>query len=306
MYAMRKTGCIILVFRNIKYYLKSAANSFIRNGIATLASFITVSCCLFLFGIFLLFIMNLNFVSRQIEEQCEIQVYMTNESGNEALQNAYNKILGIENVLDATFETKDQAFLNFKEMLGESASVLDGLEGHDFLRGSIKVSLKNIRQADEVIKEIEKISGVAEIKNRQDIIRKVISFTEIIRNGSIIAILILLAIAVFIIQNTIKLSVYAREKELRIMKFVGATDRFIKMPFVLEGVMIGTLSFIVSFVLITLGYTPIISSLSQLIELFDFIALEECIHILGISMALFGIIMGAFGSSISVKRYLKV
>jgi len=277
-----------------------------RNGIATLASFITVTCCLFLFGIFLLFIMNLNYVSRQIEEQCEIQVYMTAESGNEELKNAYNKILGIKNVLDASFETKDQAFSNFKEMLGESASVLEGLEGKDFLRGSIKVSLKDIRKAEDVVKEIKKIPGIAEIKNRQDIIKKVVSFTEIVRNGSLIAMLILLIIAVFIIQNTIKLSVYAREKELHIMKFVGATDRFIKMPFVFEGIMIGTLGFIVSFVAIILGYGPAISSLSQLIELFNFIPLEECIHVIGVSMAVFGILMGAFGSGLSVKRYLKV
>jgi len=306
LYVMRKMGCIILAFRNIRYYIKSAASSFVRNGIVTFASFITVSCCLFLFGIFLLFIMNLNYVSRQIEEQCEIQVYMTTESGNEALQNAYNKILSIDNVLDATFETKDQAFLNFKEMLGESAGVLEGLEGRDFLRGSIKVSLKDIRKANQVVKEIKSIPDIAEVKNRQDITKKVISFTEIVRNGSIIAMLVLLAIAVFIIQNTIKLSVYAREKELHIMKFVGATDRFIKMPFVFEGIMIGFLGFIVSFVSITLGYTPAISSLSQLFELFDFIPMESCIHVLGISMAVFGIMMGAFGSSISVKRYLKV
>ncbi len=306
MYVMKKTGCIILKLRNLKYYIKSASSSFIRNGIMTFASFITVTCCLFLFGVFLLFTMNMNYISEQIEAQCEVQAYIDINADETVQQNAYNEILMIENVLDAELETKDQAFNNFKQRLGAHASVLEGLEGKDFLRSSIKISLRDIRSSAETVKKISKISGIEEVKNRQDIVQKVIGFTDVIKSGSAIAMLILLAIAVFIIQNTIKLSVYAREKEIHIMKFVGATDHFIRMPFVLEGIMIGALGFMVSFVIISLGYNASIGSLQSLINLFEFVPLEACILQLSVSMAAFGVLMGAAGSGLSLKRHLKV
>ena len=113
-------------------------------------------------------------------------------------------------------------------------------------------------------------------------------------------------ISIFIIKNTIKLSVYAREKEIHIMKFVGATDHFIRMPFVLEGIMIGLLGFLVSFVTIMLGYSAVLESINKSINMFTFLPLHECIGIIGGSMAAFGIIMGAVGSGLSIKKHLKV
>lgn len=306
LYAMKKTGCIILVFRNIKYYIKSAASSFVRNGIMTIASFITVTCCLFLFGVFLLFTMNLNSISDQIESQCELQAYINLEVDEQKQQEIYNSVLKVRNVSDAELETKEQAFKNFKERLGDHSAVLDGLEGRDFLRSSIKISLKDIRNSQQTAKEIAKIDGIAKVQNHQDVIGKVIKFTDVIKDGSAIAMIIFLLIAMFIIKNTIKLSVYAREKEIHIMKFVGATDHFIRMPFVFEGIMIGALGFVVSFIVIALGYNAAIASLSSLISVFDFISLHQAIVPLSASMALFGVLMGAAGSALSIKKHLKV
>lgn len=306
MCVMRKTGCIILVFRNLRYYIKNASSSFARNGIMTFASFITVTCCLFLFGVFLMFTSNLSYITNQIESQCEIQAYLGSAASPHTQQNAYNAILSLENVSDATIETKEQAFKNFKEQLGENSDVLEGVEADEFLRTSIKVSLKDIRKSDDTAKRIEKITGIETVKNRQDIVNKVVRFTGVVNKGSLIAMFILLIIAVFIIQNTIKLSVYAREEEVHIMKFVGATDRFIRMPFVIEGIMIGTLGFIVSYTVIALGYNAAISSIENLIQLFEFLPIQKCAFPLALCMAAFGIFMGAAGSGISLKRYLKV
>ena len=117
---------------------------------------------------------------------------------------------------------------------------------------------------------------------------------------------ILLIISIFIIKNTIKLSVFAREKEIHIMKFVGATDRFIRNPFMLEGILIGALSFVVSYTLIVLGYSAVFSTIDNVVSMFNFLPPEKCILILGVSMGVFGIIMGAVGSAISLKKHLKV
>lgn len=289
-----------------KYYLKNASSSFVRNGIMTAASFITVTCCLFLFGVFLLFTLNMNSISKQIEAQCELIARIDIDADANTQQSVYNKVLSLENVADAELETKDQAFNNFKEELGADSDVLEGLEGKNFLRSSIKITLEDIRKSDETIQLLNNISGIAEVENHQEIVDDVVKFTSTVKHGSVGAMLVLLIIAVFIIQNTIKLSVYAREKEIHIMKFVGATDHFIRMPFVIEGIMIGSLGFIVSFVIISLGYNAAISSIASLINLFDFVPLQKCIIPLAISMAGFGVLMGATGSGLSLKRHLKV
>jgi cell division transport system permease protein len=290
----------------MRYYLKSAASSFARNGIMTFASFVTVTCCIFLFGVFLLFTMNLTSISDQIESQCELQAYIGIEESGEKQQEIYNTILSLPNVMNAELETKEQAFKNFKQRFGEHVSVLEGLEGKDFLRSSIKISLKDLRKASSTAKEIRAIKGIAKVQNHQDVVSKVIKFTGLIKKGSSAAMIVLLVIAMFIIKNTIKISVYAREKEIHIMKFVGATDHFIRMPFIIEGMMIGSLGFIVSFALIALGYNAVISTMSSLIGLFDFVPLIRAVLPLGVSMALFGILMGAAGSGLSLKKHLKV
>lgn len=289
-----------------KYYLKNASSSFVRNGIMTVASFITVSCCLFLFGVFLLFAINMNSISTQIEAQCELIARIDFEADEQKQQRIYNTILSLDNVAGAELETKDQAFNNFKKELGEDADVLEGLEGKNFLRSSVKITLEDIRKSNETMQLVTRINGVAEVENRQDIVSKVVKFTSAVKHGSAAAMIVLLLIAVFIIQNTIKLSVYARGKEIHIMKFVGATDHFIRMPFIIEGIMIGALGFVVSFVIIALGYNTVISSIASLINLFDFVPLQQCILPLGISMAAFGVLMGAAGSGLSLKRHLKV
>ena len=294
------------MFRNFKYYMKSASSSFVRNGIMTIASFITVTCCLFLFGVFLLFTTNMNYISEQIEAQCEIVARININVDDAKQQEIYSRILALENVADAQLETKAQAFNNFKQKLGEDADVMEGLDKEDFLRSSIKITLDDIRKTKQTIAFVSMIDGIDEVENHQDIVGKVVKFTSAVKSGSAIAMLVLLLIAVFIIQNTIKLSVYAREKEIHIMKFVGATDHFIRMPFVIEGIMIGFLGFIVSFAVIALGYNAAIGSVASLINLFEFVSLQKCILQLAVSMAAFGVLMGAAGSGMSLKRHLKV
>ena len=264
----------------------------------TAASFITVTCCLFLFGVFLLFTLNMSSISKQIEDQCELIARIDINADEQTQQSVYNQVLTLDNVTDAHLETKDQAFENFKKELGEDADVLEGLESENFLRSSIKITLTDIRKSDETVASLKKIQGIAEVENHKDIVTNVVGFTSSVKKGS--------AIAMFIIQNTIKLSVFAREKEIHIMKFVGATDHFIRMPFVIEGVMIGLLGFTASFLIIAFGYNTAIATVASVISLFEFVPLQECLLPLGISMALFGVLMGSAGSGLSIKRYLKV
>lgn len=272
----------------------------------TIASFITVTCCLFLFGVFLLFSLNVTSISEQIEQQCKLTVRIDINADDATQQGIYEKIQSLDNVTDAYLETKEQAFHNFKEGLGDEADVLEGLENENFLRSSVIITLDDIRNTDQTIKALKEIQGIAKIEDYRDVLSPVIGFTSSMKKWSVIAMAGLLLIAVFIIQNTIKLSVFAREKEIHIMKFVGATNHFIRMPFIIEGIFIGLLGFLVAFLIISFGYNSVTESISAYIDLFDFVPIEQCILPLGISMALFGVLMGAAGSGLSLKRHLKV
>lgn len=272
----------------------------------TIASFITVTCCLFLFGVFLLLSLNVTSISHQIEQQCKLTVRIDIGADDQAQRDIYEKILNLDNVTDAYLETKEQAFANFKESLGDEADVLEGLEDENFLRSSVIITLDDIRNTDKTIKDLKEIQGIAKIEDYRDVLSPVVGFTSTMKKWSVVAMIGLLLIAVFIIQNTIKLSVFAREKEIHIMKFVGATNHFIRMPFIIEGIFIGLLGFLVAFLIISFGYSSVTGSISSYINLFDFVPIEQCILPLGISMALFGVLMGAAGSGLSLKRYLKV
>ena len=289
------------------YSLKTALSSLGRNAVMTIASIITIACCLFLFGVFLLFAFNINYIGEQISSQCELQAYIDENVTPEQEEIILRTISAMPNVKEAEFESKEQAFENYRQMLGDQGYALDGMEGEGILRSSVKITPKDLTLASETAKEIENLIGIDNVRNREDIIRRVISATDIIKIGSLIAMLILLVTAVFIIQNTIKISVHAREDEIHIMKFVGATDGFIRRPFVVEGIIVGIIGAAISIIVIAFGYNAMLSSvggfLAGMFTLYSFSQLA--LPLAGVLLC-FGVVMGSLGSRTAVRRHLKV
>lgn len=291
------------------YSLKTAFSALGRNAVMTIASIVTIACCLFLFGVFLLFAFNINYIGEQISSQCELQAYIDENATSEQEEEILKTISAMPNIKAAEFESKEQAFENYKIMLKNQGygDALDGMEGWDFLRSSVKVTPADLTLADETVAEIAQIPGVDNVRNRQDIVRRVISATDIIKFGSLIAMLILLVTAIFIIQNTIKLSVHAREEEIHIMKFVGATDGFIRRPFVLEGIVVGIIGAAVAIILIAFGYTAALGKLAGFLEgIFSLYSFSQLALPMSGVLLCFGIVMGSFGSRTAVRRHLKV
>jgi len=150
------------------------------------------------------------------------------------------------------------------------------------------------------------VPNVVKVSNRQDIYQRVLDVTRVIRNGSLIAMLILLVVAIFIISNTIKLSVTARRDEVHIMKYVGATAGFIRRPFVLEGVLTGVIGGIISLGLVGFAYDAALNFMDGFLDIFDLIPLVEMIPFMAGTTIIFGVIMGAVGSSLALVKHLKV
>ncbi len=288
------------------YSLKTAFSALGRNAVMTFASIVTIACCLFLFGVFLLFAFNINYISEQISARCELQAYIEETVSADSEEQILKEISALSNVESAEFESKEQAFENYKKGLGEMGAALEGMEGEGILRSSVKVTLKDLASADETAEAMRKVSGVAKVTNRRDIIQRVVNATNGIKFGSLIAMIILLVTAVFIIQNTIKLSVHAREDEIHIMKFVGATDSFIRRPFVIEGIAVGIIGAACAIVVIAFGYNAAVSRVTEILDLFNLYSFSQVALPVSGGLLCFGIIMGAFGSRTAVRRHLKV
>ena len=288
------------------YSLKTALSSLGKNAVMTVASIATIACCLFLFGVFLLFAFNINYIGEQISDQCELQAYIDENATSAQEENVLKAISVLPNVESAEFEDKIQAFKNYQEELGEFGKWLNGMEDEGIFRSSVKITPEDLSQAGELAAQVAKVPGVANVVNREEVIRRVVSATDIIKIGSLIAMLILLVTAVFIIQNTIELSVHAREEEIHIMKFVGATDGFIRRPFVMEGVIGGVIGAAISIVVISFGYSAVVSGASDFLDIFELYSFSQLALPLSGGLMAFGILMGSFGSIAAVRRHLKV
>ncbi|MDO4562939.1 MAG: permease-like cell division protein FtsX [Clostridia bacterium] len=295
-----------MIIRKWGYFLKSALTGMCRNGFMTLASLATVTCCLILFGVFMLFSVNINFIGRQIQSQCEIQAYIDIDADAAQEQAVVAAINSMDNLASATFVSKDDAIEEYREFLGVDASALDGLSGDDFLRSSVRIVLSDLHTMDEFVAQLSQIPNVAEVVNRRDIVERIISVTDVIRNGSFIAMLILIIVAIFIISNTIELSVHSREDEIHIMKYVGATDRFIRWPFVIEGMLTGLLGGAISLLLVAVGYDTAVSNMLSFLDIFELLRLGAVLPWLAAFTLVFGAVMGTLGSAFAITRHLKV
>jgi cell division transport system permease protein len=286
--------------------MKSALTGMKRNGEMTVTAIITVTSCLLLFGVFMLFSINVNYIGEQIKNQCQIQAYINFEATSEEEQAVVAAVQSLDNVSECTFVSKSDAMAEYRAYLGVDAAALDGLEGEEILRSSVKVNMTDLEQAQTLAAQIAQIPNVATVKNRQDIVSRVISVTNVIKNGSLIAMLILLVVAIFIISNTIKLSVVARRDEVHIMKYVGATAGFIRRPFVLEGILTGIIGGLISLALVGAGYNAAVNFMSDFLDIFKLIPFVEMLPVIAGTTIIFGVIMGAIGSSLALIKHLKV
>ena len=296
--------------RAFRRFMSEAASGLAKNGLVTVASLFVVTSCLIIFGVFMAVSLNINYLGKQMANQCQIQVYVTNEAKyGGKIQDISDSIKKINNISKVEFETGTQTLADFKDGLSDSElSAFSGLP-EDVISDSFKITLKDISHSEQVIEKISKIDGVESIENRQDLITMVNNITKIIQNVSVWILIVFAIISLFIISNTIKLSVHNRGREINIMKYVGATDSYIRWPFILEGIMTGLIAAAIAFLVSYLAYSSAIraidssTALKSLIHLLDF---KEIYSSLAVSYILLGAAIGAFGSGISIRRYLKV
>lgn len=273
----------------------------------SLASIGTIASCLIIVGIFYCIAVNVDYILKTLEETSGITVFYVEEDiTKEKLEAKLNNMDHIDKIV---YISPEEALNKEKKEWGEYASLLDGLENDNPLPPSFEITLDDIRYQKEVVSKLDKISGV-EIRYLEEETKILIGFNNMIRIISLVLILILALIGIMLMDNTIRLTVYIRKSEINIMKYIGATDWFIRWPFVIEGIIIGLIGSILPLVIIWFSYnfiTELIYEKNTLIQnVLTFRTAQEIFHVLSpISLAI-GMGIGIIGSSISIRRYLKV
>ena len=200
--------------------------------------------------------------------------------------------------------TKEQIFEEMRTKLKEKADILAGLEHDNPFRNSYKITLSDLSQTKEVVKALEKIEEIVNITDFQESATIIVKVVDTIKMASLWLMAILLIISGFIVSNSVKISVFARRREINIMKYVGATDWFIRWPFVIEGVIIGIYAAIICFAIMWLAYLGVSSNTT--IATFTLLPFSAVWKSLAISFIIVGVVIGSLGSIFSIRKHLKV
>lgn len=296
--------------RTVKYIIKEGFVNTYRNKLMTLASVGIVVSSLIIFGIFFVFVVNVKFNLDVLKQQPQIQVFCYTELDDAQIARVENALKNNQGVRNIKKVTKKEAFDKVREMLGNDKGVLEGMD-ENFLPVSFIVTLKNPEEAETAIKELTGITGVRKVSYPQKTIDIISKTSRWVQMGTSLLIIVLLAISIFIIANTIKLTVFARRREINIMKYIGATDWFIRWPFIVEGVIIGIIGALVAFIVTSYGYNGVTQKFYTIMpdmenSFIRLVSLKDIGALLILYFSLIGGIVGAAGSVISIRKYLHV
>lgn len=292
----------------IKLFIVDALKSLRRNKTISIASIATVMATLFVLGAFVMILLNVKVGITDVESQVEAQVFLNDDIKIDDQKSILDKLNKTPEIVSISFQTKSQALAQWKKELGsKNKELLSGMEENNPLPNAYIVKVKNPEDITKVENAMKGAKGIYEISDGRDIVNKISAVTKTIQWVGIILFLILIGVSLFLISNTIKLTVYARRREIGIMKYIGATDWFIRWPFIIEGMVIGLFGAIVADIAIYYAYvfiygraTSFVSMMINLVSPMYFVTNLSWAFILG------GIFIGALGSILSIRKFLIV
>ena len=306
---MEKVGMTVR-YSSFGYLIKEGFRSVFKQKKMTSASIIIMCATMFMFGIFFLIGKNVNYTVKQVESQQGMRVIIKDGATDTDISNLQVQLKEIDGVNTVTFYSKEDALATIKNSFGEHQELLSAYTEDNPFPASFFVTLTDLNKNKEVQDKIMKLDNVEEISTRNDTISNLSKIAQSIQTITLVLLLLLIIISIFIISYTIKLTVYARRKEISIMKYVGATNGFIRGPFIIEGIIIGVISAFITLGIVDIVYSATMSNILSssvmkaiTISLYSFNQLFAEILLIYL---LLGTSIGIIGSSISMRKYLKV
>lgn len=289
-----------------EYFIQEVFHSLRRNNWMTFASIGTVAVSLFVLGVFLILVLNMNRLAGMLESQVQISVYLEDHlTDREKRQIGYDieSLQGIDSVTYVDCETAKE---RLKERLGDQKYLLDALSEDNPLPDAFEVTVTTPAVVESAAGAIAAMQGVEEAKYGQDVVEHLFDITRLMRIFGFVLMGLLGGATLFIISNTIRLTVFARRKEIAIMKYVGATDWFIRWPFLLEGIVLGCIGGFIAAVALRSFYAAMAAKIYSTLAFFPLMPQYPFMNYVTLAILLAGIVIGAIGSVISLKRFLRV
>ena len=246
----------------ISYFLTEGFRNVFKNKKSTFSCLGVMCATMFIFGLFFTIGRNINNAIKKLETEQGMQVFMEYDATEEQINKLNEDLAKIEGVNTVTFVSKEEAFNTMKKRLGKNEKALNGFTP-DMFSVSYMVTLTDLSLNDQVYEQIKALDTVREIQNKRDTIQNLSRLGNAIKIITFSMFAILILISLFIISNTIKLTVHARRKEISIMKYVGATNGFIRTPFMIEGIIIGLISGLISILIVGGGYNYLATRISE-------------------------------------------
>lgn len=294
------------MFSSLSYFWGETFRSLFRNRFMAIASVLTVTLSMFILGVFLSAVLNINHMASYLENQVEMTVYLKDGLMTDQVMGIGKYLKAQPGMKEIKFTNKDQAMKDFRERMGDQQGLLDAINGNP-LPASYQMSFQTPEQLKTAAEVVAKYQGVETVQYGKDIIEQLYKVAQVIRLSGIVLIIFLAGAELFIISNTIRLTVFARRREIQIMKYVGASNGFIRWPFLFEGMVIGFLGSGFASLILWEGYKTVVSEMAAaglifipMIPLWPFMGYTTLIILAA------GIVIGVMGSAISLRKYMKV
>lgn len=291
----------------ISYYLREAFQSIWRNSWLSMASIGVVAVSLFILGSSFLLVLNVNNMVSDLQSRVEISVFVKDKTTPAQVNELGEKLRSMAGVGEVRFISKTQALEEMKEKFGDKKEILAGLEGKNPLPDTFRIKTDGIEMVQPLALQIEKLPQVDQVRyGSRNVVEKLVAFGRWARLIGLAAMILFAAAAVFLIATTIRLSVYARRREIGIMKYLGATNWFVRGPFLLEGMLLGLTGSLLAVTAIYFGYFSLIGAIKS--SLLFMLTVTDPGLILPVleGLVALGLFIGAAGSIISMRKYLVV
>lgn len=294
------------MFKRFWDHIKQAFRYFTSNKIMSIASVGVLSACLLIIGSLYLVSVNVQVNLSAVEDENEIVLFIDDDADQETTNSLYSMIAGIDNVRTVQYYSKDQALETYMASFEEESDLFDELLKNNPLPQYFSVTLNNIEQFDTTLSELQQVPNIYKIRSQEQLVDSLVSLGGAVKRVTYWVMAILLFAALFIIINTVRMASFYFRKQINIMKYVGASNTYIRAPFILEGAIIGILAGFLAFLLETYAYSAIFNGVAADISFLKVIPFDSLRTTVLNAFLLSGIAIGIIGSGFSIGKYLKV
>lgn len=297
---------------SFRYLSKQGLHSLVANRLMTLASVGVLTACLILVGVATLFSANVDSLVEYLGEQNETVVYIGKDLSEEQIVQVDSQIRGISGLSAVTYVSKEEVLETYKGYMEEYAVLFDDFEEDNPFRANYRVVVEDLNQLDEIVAQLEAIEGVEDVSPPTELASVFLSIQRAVNVGGWVLVAVLSLVSIVVISNTIRITVFARRKEISIMKYVGATNAFIRWPFFVEGMSVGLIAALVSSGVVMGAYAIVLHYAGDLSGFWNsllgvsLLPLSQVWYWLLGGFAAFGILIGSLGTATSIHKYLEV